>query len=751
MFRPKFKDCYHVEVLEPDTVFLLTETTYNVLTSRIHKSLVPLLDGQRTLSDLITLLDGKVSPPELFYALNQLTKAGYLAEYDGTLSSEEAAFWYLLGIDAQSVQQRLHQTSVSVKALGKADAGPLHTALEGLGIPIAEAGSRLDIVVTDDYLQEGLEAINRHALAAAQPWMLVKLIGNVLWIGPIFEPSESGCWACMAQRIRGNRQIEVYIQKKLNYSAPIRTSLSALDSTVQLAANLAATEIAKWLVDDPQSLRGQLLTFDVASAETRKHVLVRRPQCAACGDPERHAAARQPQPIVLTSSKKRYTVEAGHRVMFPEETFARYQHHISPITGVVSGLTDITGEINGILYSYVAGHNFALPRDDMQILRQNMRGRSGGKGATDIQAKVSAISEAMERYSGVYRGEDEITLRGSYQSLAPKAIHLHDCLLFSEKQYANRRTWNQQNTSHFHIVPNPFDEEKELDWTPLWSLTNNEFKYVPTVYCYYGHPDLQWFYCGSDANGCAAGNTLEEAILQGFLELVERDAVALWWYNCIKRPAIDVDSFDLPYFNLLRPHYQKLQRSLWLLDLTTDLGIPVVAAISGRIDREVEDIIIGFGAHLDPKIAVLRALTELNQFLPNVSASLPDGRTKYPEFDQETITWFKTATMQKQSYLMPDDKLASKVFSDYALLHTDDLKDDVQTCVAIAQRAGLETLVLDQTLPDVGMRVCRVIVPGLRHFWRRLGPGRLYEVPVKLGWLEKPLAEEDLNPFSLFF
>jgi len=41
-----------------------------------------------------------------------------------------------------------------------------------------------------------------------------------------------------------------------------------------------------------------------------------------------------------------------------------------------------------------------------------------------------------------------------------------------------------------------------------------------------------------------------------------------------------------------------------------------------------------------------------------------------------------------------------------------------------------------------------VIVPGLRHFYRRYGPGRLYDVPVKLGWLERPLAESELTPFQ---
>jgi ribosomal protein S12 methylthiotransferase accessory factor len=46
--------------------------------------------------------------------------------------------------------------------------------------------------------------------------------------------------------------------------------------------------------------------------------------------------------------------------------------------------------------------------------------------------------------------------------------------------------------------------------------------------------------------------------------------------------------------------------------------------------------------------------------------------------------------------------------------------------------------------------VARVFAPGLRHFWRRLGPGRLYDVPVTLGWLEEAHGENDLNPISMF-
>jgi ribosomal protein S12 methylthiotransferase accessory factor len=75
-----------------------------------------------------------------------------------------------------------------------------------------------------------------------------------------------------------------------------------------------------------------------------------------------------------------------------------------------------------------------------------------------------------------------------------------------------------------------------------------------------------------------------------------------------------------------------------------------------------------------------------------------------------------------------------------------DSREQVTTCVQLAKREGLDFLVLDQTRPDIGVPVVRVIVPGMRHFYRRFAPGRLYDVPVKLGLQDRPLAENELNP-----
>lgn len=155
---------------------------------------------------------------------------------------------------------------------------------------------------------------------------------------------------------------------------------------------------------------------------------------------------------------------------------------------------------------------------------------------------------------------------------------------------------------------------------------------------------------------------------------------------------------------------------------------------------------MGFGAHLDPEVAILRALTELNQMLTWV---LPAERGERPDDiikDAEALSWLRTATLANQSYLTPDESMLSRPAS----LAADDLRADVLFCRALVESMGLEMLVLDQTRPDVGLPVVKVVVPGLRHCHARLAPGRLYDVPAALGWLPAPLFEEQLNPVPLF-
>jgi ribosomal protein S12 methylthiotransferase accessory factor len=155
----------------------------------------------------------------------------------------------------------------------------------------------------------------------------------------------------------------------------------------------------------------------------------------------------------------------------------------------------------------------------------------------------------------------------------------------------------------------------------------------------------------------------------------------------------------------------------------------------------------GFGAHFDPRVAVRRALTELGQLLSPVANAGP-GDTGYGSADPHLKSWWTRATISKQPYLVPDPAAAERTEASYGYVPADEL--DIGGVCSIARRAGLDLLVLDQTRPDIGMPVVKVIAPGLRHFWPRFAAGRLFDVPVRLGRLADPTPYEYLNPIPVF-
>jgi oxazoline/thiazoline synthase len=338
--------------------------------------------------------------------------------------------------------------------------------------------------------------------------------------------------------------------------------------------------------------------------------------------------------------------------------------------------------------------------------------------------------ESIERYSGIFQG-DEIRVMRRFTDFPPgDAILPNEVLLFSDAQFAS----DPSNPA----APIRLDRSAAIEWSPIWSLRDKRFRYLPTSLLYFfyrGGPTVHQ----ADSNGCAAGNTLEEAIVQGFLELVERDAYAIWWYNRLQRQEVDLSQFNDSYIRDLQMQFTETGRRLWVLDVTSDLGVPTFLAIAHWIDDGKENIEFGSGAHFDPRIAALRTLTELNQFL---AIGLMGGAKS----DKSTLDGTTQFRLQDHLFLTPSNSSAvsSELGSRFGGLRT---HQQVSACVELAEQAALDFLVLDQTRPDIEVPVVRVVVPGLRHFYRRFGPGRLYDIPIKLGLRDRPLLESELNPF----
>lgn len=734
----RFKTCYRVEIIKPDQVFLLDDLgNRHLLDGASYVKLAPFLIGKKPIPEKLLL------EPEIAYALLRLEKNGFIEENKKYLPKPLSAFCHLLECLPEEAAKELKKKSVSLFSFGKASPVPLEKILKSLGIRRSKHGN-LSIVITDSYKRKELQNLGRKLYKKGIPWLLIKPLGAEIWLGPLFVSGKSGCYECLLECLVRNEEEDLYIEKQTNkthLSAPI----AHLPTMEPLAYNLAANEVFKWIVKQESKLFGKIFTFNSCVFSWTSHSFIQRHECKVCGSPD---AKQEPFPLILKSQSKSYTGEGGYRVISPEETVKKYEHLVSPVTGIVHFLTPFSLEGNPYSHQYVAGHSIENPRFSDRPYFENKRTAAGGKGKSDGQAKASCLCEAIERFSGVFQGT-ELRKKFSYEEIAKDAIHPYSLLLFSEKQYQERKNCDPKNDPPFLFIPSPFREREKIDWTPIWSLTENRFKWLPTACSYYSYPfaNPEEQFCRCDSNGCAAGNTKEEAILQGFFELVERDSAALWWYSRLSRPGVDLKSFADPYFDQLIAHSNQSNRKFWALDLTMDLAIPAFALISHYPNADREEICIGLGAHFDPLIALQRAVTEMHQM---EWVGRKKNQTDTWQKNWIFRNWFEKAKLADHPYLQPNASLPFKKKSDYPYAPADDLREDVLRCQQRVEAKGLEMLVLDQTRPDIGLPVVRVVIPGLRHFWNRFAAGRLYDIPVQLGFLNKPLTEKDLNPIPFF-
>ncbi|WP_055587535.1 TOMM precursor leader peptide-binding protein [Peterkaempfera griseoplana] len=740
-----FKPHLRLEVVPGEATYLLSAQGVTAIQGRYVEKLAPLLDGTRTLERLLAEAEPQVPAAAAGRLIADLARANLVGYRVPAVDDAAQAYWELAGVDGGEAEAALGRLPVAVVATGRIDAEQARRVCSASGLAVRDpsdtAPAALTLVLCDDYLDPRLRAIDAGLRSAGRPWLLAKPGGAQPWIGPVFQPG-GACWSCLAHRLRGQRRSEVPLQRALGITGPVPRPEASLAASRAMGLQAAVLASARWLAGVRDMGEDGICIMDTLAMKTRHHSVRRRPQCGDCGDPGL-SAARVLAPVEPVSRPKVPGTESGDRALTPEQMLRRYRHLVSPVTGIVDAVRPDNRLPDGV-NCYVSGRNLAMEPRTLAGLRSGLRSSSGGKGTTPLEAEVGALCEAAERYCATRQG-DEPVVRDTLRGLGSQALHPNDCQLFDERQFRARERWNATHSA-FHQVPAPFDPDRPVDWTPVWSLTAGTHRLLPTSMLYYGEDPLgPW----ADSNGNAAGSSLEDAIVQGFLEVVERDAVALWWYNRTRHPAVDLDAFDEPWITRLRTVYAGMNREVWAVDLSSDFGIPVMAAVSRRTDKAAEDLAFGFGAHFDPRIALRRALTEMGQLLPAVCESRADG-SGYRLRDPELMSWWTGATVRNQPYLTADPGESARCPADYGYRARTDLREDIAAAERMVRARGMELLVLDQTRPDIELPVVRVIVPGMRHFWARFGPGRLFETPVRLGRIARPTAFEDLNPIPLF-
>jgi oxazoline/thiazoline synthase len=712
-------------VLSEDEVVLLAERDRVALTGRAHAALAPLVDGTRTADELVDALAGTLPPALLHLALIRLQRDGHVVPVGDDEPAPEPPPQAPLPAARAARRSRLLRKATAI-GVPRRWASRLDPAPDGI-----DPG--LEVVLVDDYLRPELWAAVDAAAFRGGAVLPVRPVGRWLWFGPLFDGSDSKPGRRLfEQRLRLNRFADVVA---LEHGADFPLFP---DDRSPATADLAwrYTELLVQAIADgapPAALVDGLLTYDTVEGVFAEHALARiapprEDDAPAFGDPLPAAP--------LHAEPTRFASDGGHRTVTPAETLARLAPLVSPITGVIS-FVDPVPAVEGM-------HIFSAAHPQSEVVtrpRGRVLGRAGGsqgKGFQEEQARVSCMGEAIEHYSGGFFG-DEPRRTARLDEIADIAIGPEDLLLYSDAQYAAGPSTQAQEAD---AVPARFDATQAIEWVPVRSLVTGATRWLPAAYCYYGYgmSDMAGYagapFCVADSNGCAVGNTREEAILQGLMEAIERDACGIAWYNRARRPGIDLASFPGDPFAGARAALAGHGRELHVLDLTVDTEVPVAMAVSW--DGDGQRTRFALGCHLDPRIAVSRAVSELGQLVladPEADAALGE-------------LLFATGSIDEQPHLRPADGpllRADALPARTAATIADELEGVCRRLAAL----GHDVLVLDQTRPEVGFPAVRVVVPGLRHFWRRLAPGRLYDVPVALGWRDAPLAEDELNPLPV--
>ena len=288
------------------------------------------------------------------------------------------------------------------------------------------------------------------------------------------------------------------------------------------------------------------------------------------------------------------------------------------------------------------------------------------------------------------------------------------------------------------------DGEPVLDWLSARRLGDGASVLVPADLCLRRPAGRRTARPTSPLSlGAAAGRSLEAATLAGLLELVERDAAALWWHGGRRGRSLPLEILARGRADALvtRLRGDASSRRTWLMDITTDLGIPVVVALSD--DGRGADFVCGLAARLDPATAARDAVLEMCQM--EISYHLVErkrrerGDAALNEADLRHLERRQIHDAGTCPLLHPVG-----VAELQAAAVPEDAPSMVRFVVERLQHAGLEACFVDLTRPALGVPAVWTCAAGLQPM-----PGRV-TTPRLASEIESNVHSSTMNEVPLF-
>lgn len=321
----------------------------------------------------------------------------------------------------------------------------------------------------------------------------------------------------------------------------------------------------------------------------------------------------------------------------------------------------------------------------------------GGKGISKDHAKASAMMEGFERYSAERQDSDEIILSNVNE-------------ISSKGDYIDPKSLN---------LPKEFEKKDisdiRLEWSMAHDLITDKDYYIPTnaIYHPYTHDNNVESLFKSNTNGLASGNILEEAILHGIFEVIERDAWSIFELTHKNYSQIDLDTIESETINETIEKFTSNGINIKLMDFTADIDVPTIAASADdTVTRDAGLLTLGIGTHLDPEVAILRALTEVAQ---SRATQINGAREDTVRADFAREAGYERMKRINKYYFKQEEEQIS--LSDIENKSTTSINEDLEIVKnELTSNEIKHVLYHDLTRPELDVSVVRVVIPEMELY-----------------------------------
>jgi ribosomal protein S12 methylthiotransferase accessory factor len=386
--------------------------------------------------------------------------------------------------------------------------------------------------------------------------------------------------------------------------------------------------------------------------------------------------------VALNDAYKSFTRDQD-KILHPKETVKRFKEKLKTIDLDIlkSALRIDNGRLDIPIYFSTCGEDAAAVTGTKKQM---------GKGGTPDQAEASAVMELAERFSFFnFAKNPENFFTDVYPNVKDKAIpfemiaqSVHD---ESDDLPASRKI--------FETLP--------LKWTWGYNLSQEKEVLIP----------FDWFFAINEFNGPSAGNCVEEALIQGICEIVERHTSSLISQNKLMVAAIRPESVTDPLVIEMFQKYNNAGVKLYLSDFSLDTGIPTVGALAYDpvTFPALSEIVWTAGTTPDPQKALSRTLTEVAQLAGDFNTNANYVASGLPKF----------TTLEEAGYVINPGKEVN--ISDLPDLSNNNLKTEILNCLAALEKINMQALVINTMHAQLKIPAFYTIIPGAHFRERSLG------------------------------